>query len=241
MSSQQRITVLRKQRGWSQEKLAAISGLGARTIQRIEKEGKASLESTLALASAFEVTPQQLALKDTEVETISDSTTPSRQQSSIYSSVRWFSVLSMVFIIAVASLVIQMTAKYPGWEKISASLVIFIPLLFSVLTFGLGHTKSLLLASRYVFKATNVNDNLSTLIYHCQSFINSVYAVGFISSIVCAIVITKDQLPDTNYLTWYLQYFTRPLFYALLVAELWFRPLKRRLEFLLQTGLEKSQ
>ena len=34
--------------------------LGVRTIQRIEKEGKCSLESKMAIASAFQITPHEL-------------------------------------------------------------------------------------------------------------------------------------------------------------------------------------
>jgi transcriptional regulator with XRE-family HTH domain len=49
------IQKLRLQRGWSQEQLAEVSGLSARTIQRIEKGQSASLETLKALAAAFEV------------------------------------------------------------------------------------------------------------------------------------------------------------------------------------------
>ncbi|MCB2182157.1 MAG: 2TM domain-containing protein [Desulfobulbaceae bacterium] len=45
---------LRLERGWSQEQLAEISGLSTRTIQRVERGQKASLESQKALAAAFE-------------------------------------------------------------------------------------------------------------------------------------------------------------------------------------------
>ncbi|WP_242618751.1 helix-turn-helix transcriptional regulator [Alteromonas sp. KUL49] len=34
----EKLVVLRKERGWSQSRLATISGLSERTIQRIEKE-----------------------------------------------------------------------------------------------------------------------------------------------------------------------------------------------------------
>lgn len=44
---------LRLERGWSQETLAELSNLSVRTIQRIERGGKASLESMNALAAAF--------------------------------------------------------------------------------------------------------------------------------------------------------------------------------------------
>ena len=49
------IQKLRLQRGWSQEQLADLSGLSARTIQRLERGQTASVESLKALASAFEI------------------------------------------------------------------------------------------------------------------------------------------------------------------------------------------
>lgn len=46
---------LRLQRGWSQEHLAALSGLSVRTIQRIERGARPGLDSINALAAVFEV------------------------------------------------------------------------------------------------------------------------------------------------------------------------------------------
>jgi len=46
---------LRENRKWSQEQLANMAGLSVRTIQRIERGHKASLESLKALASVLEV------------------------------------------------------------------------------------------------------------------------------------------------------------------------------------------
>lgn len=43
----------RERRAWSQDQLARASGLGLRTIQRIEKTGAASFESAKALAAVF--------------------------------------------------------------------------------------------------------------------------------------------------------------------------------------------
>lgn len=48
------ISLFREMRQWSQEQLAAISGLNVRTIQRVEKGAPASLDTRRALASAFE-------------------------------------------------------------------------------------------------------------------------------------------------------------------------------------------
>jgi len=46
---------LRKDKSWSQDELAIASGLNIRTVQRIEKEASASLQSKKALASAFDI------------------------------------------------------------------------------------------------------------------------------------------------------------------------------------------
>ena len=45
----------RRQKSWSQEELAIASGLNLRTIQRIESEASASLQSKKALASALDL------------------------------------------------------------------------------------------------------------------------------------------------------------------------------------------
>lgn len=50
---------LRSGKSWSQEELAIAAGLNLRTVQRIEKEATASLQTKKALASAFGV-----AIKD---------------------------------------------------------------------------------------------------------------------------------------------------------------------------------
>ena len=56
---------LRLQRGWSQDQLAELTGLNVRTIQRIERGQKPSLESAKALASVFEVELFTFQLEDT--------------------------------------------------------------------------------------------------------------------------------------------------------------------------------
>lgn len=49
------IRAMRMDRAWSQEHLASLAGLSVRTIQRVETRGVISLESRMALASAFGV------------------------------------------------------------------------------------------------------------------------------------------------------------------------------------------
>ena len=54
---------LRKERRWSQEYLAELSGLSLRTVQRIESSGKAGHGSIRALAMAFEIDDSVLELE----------------------------------------------------------------------------------------------------------------------------------------------------------------------------------
>jgi DNA-binding XRE family transcriptional regulator len=51
-------------RAWSQEELGSVSGLSLRTIQRVEKEGLASLETKKALAAIFNIDIRDLDYED---------------------------------------------------------------------------------------------------------------------------------------------------------------------------------
>jgi transcriptional regulator with XRE-family HTH domain len=57
----------RRQKAWSQEELAIASGLDLRTIQRIESEASASLQSRKALASALDLDFQDLDYQETRM------------------------------------------------------------------------------------------------------------------------------------------------------------------------------
>ncbi len=55
-----KIKALRLQRGWTQEQLAEIAGVSARTIQRAETAGSAAFDTLRAIAGAFETDFDQL-------------------------------------------------------------------------------------------------------------------------------------------------------------------------------------
>jgi transcriptional regulator with XRE-family HTH domain len=55
---------LRNARSWSQEELATAAGLNLRTIQRIENEASASLQSKKALASVFDIDIKALECRE---------------------------------------------------------------------------------------------------------------------------------------------------------------------------------
>ena len=58
------ILELRKKKSWSQDELAIASGLNLRTIQRIEKEASASLQSRKSLAAALDIDTLALEYKE---------------------------------------------------------------------------------------------------------------------------------------------------------------------------------
>ena len=58
------IVKLRKEQSWSQDELAIASGLNLRTIQRIENDASASLQSMKALAAAFDIGTRDLASEE---------------------------------------------------------------------------------------------------------------------------------------------------------------------------------
>lgn len=51
---------IRIRKNWSQDELALLSGLSVRTIQRIERNHKAGLESLKSLAAAFNIDIEEL-------------------------------------------------------------------------------------------------------------------------------------------------------------------------------------
>ncbi len=57
---EEKIRLLSQEKAWSQEHLAHVSGLGRRTVQRIEETGSASYESAQAIASALELNVSDL-------------------------------------------------------------------------------------------------------------------------------------------------------------------------------------
>ena len=59
----QLIRTEREQRAWSQSHLADVSGLGLRTVQRIEATGRASYESASAIAAAFSIPVADLRME----------------------------------------------------------------------------------------------------------------------------------------------------------------------------------
>ncbi len=85
------IKALRQKHNWTQQVLADACDVSLRTIQRVEKEGAASKETTMSLCAVFEVRQGELIkLDDTQKLELSE---PSKTQK-IYIIIAVSSIIS---------------------------------------------------------------------------------------------------------------------------------------------------
>ncbi|WP_427916702.1 2TM domain-containing protein [Vibrio eleionomae] len=109
----------RLQKGWSQEQLSQFSGLSVRTIQRIERGQKPSLESLKSLAAVFEISIAELQLSDTAA-LHSDSAVISDEQQKVEKKVQaikgfYSSLVTYVIVIAALFVVNILTNPHYIW------------------------------------------------------------------------------------------------------------------------------
>lgn len=67
-----RISALRQLQGWTQERLASESGVGIRTIQRIEAGSETSLETLSRIAEALRVPVRDLFIVSEDEKSLAD-------------------------------------------------------------------------------------------------------------------------------------------------------------------------
>ncbi len=106
---------LRLEKGWSQETLAEVSGLSVRTIQRIERGGKASLETLGALASVFDV---DIATLSTETSMYKQRELPDAEREALeyVRDIKGFYSHLIVYLISIAAMIVAyffMATDYP--------------------------------------------------------------------------------------------------------------------------------
>jgi transcriptional regulator with XRE-family HTH domain len=82
-----KVKSLRVQRGWTQQHLADVCDINVRTIQRLEKSGIASSETTTALASGLDVRASDILLNQIE---------PPNSSGARVTDYRWVALLTLV-------------------------------------------------------------------------------------------------------------------------------------------------
>lgn len=226
--SQEKLVCFRKERGWSQEKLAAMSGVSVRTIQRAERDGTCSLETQMALATAFEISPSELVTQETP------------EPGDIQYRTSWGGAVGLLILGLAAPLVAILTAQNGQWELISFLVVIGFTLALSLTNYGAKATHRLFDNTSWLIRYPTHVNGLSGYIVHAKSIIEYAYIVGIVSSLVSWLALKTHHLSDIDNDTGLLLLAIRPLIYTVLFVELWFRPYKKKLELMLVQQSHKA-
>jgi len=212
---------LRIENGWSQEVLAKATGLSVRTIQRIESDGKASAESTLAIASVFEMSPKSIMATTNEIK------------------VNWTRKIIMknmmaLLIITGAIAMLVILAGSVNLVKDAASGLFLVLFLYAatLISFGTDGMLKSLAGLKYLFTDELVGGSqakyLSVLF---SSQVKFLYGGALVGLVIGAIAILGNVDTYEDFV------FQRAssvnlvvLFYAALLAESIFRPLSLKLQ-----------
>lgn len=219
--STNKIKTLRKENGWSQEVLAKATGLSARTIQRIESDGKASAESTLAIASVFKLTPQSLKATSEDVE------------------VNWKrkTIMKNLLALFIISGVIAMLLVLAGGaglfiDQASALFLVLFLYAATIVAFGTESMLKSLVGLKYLFTDEVIGGAQAKYLSELYSSqVKFLYGGAFVGLLIGAIAILGNVDTYENFV------FQRAssvnlivLFYAALLAEAIFRPLSLKLK-----------
>lgn len=214
--STNKLKTLRKERGWSQEVLAKATGLSARTIQRIESDGKASAESSLAIASVFNLTPQSLKATSEEIK------------------VNWKrkSIVKNFIALLIISGAIGMLLFFSGSSKLfvdEASALFLVLFLYAatIIAFGTDSMLKSVIGLKYLFTDEIIGGEQAKYLSELYaSQVKFLYGGALVGLLIGAIAILGNIDTYENFV------FQRAssvnlivLFYAALLAETIFRPL----------------
>ena len=219
--STQKLKQVRGNKGWSQEVLAEASRLSLRTIQRIESEGNASAESALTLASALEVSPNQLQSSENPIEV------NWTRRKIMHRLIALVVVLSSIFTL----FNLAATPLNYGNKVVFFFLVTYVATI-TIVTFGVEGLVKSIKGLKYLFASDIVGGNqaqLLALIYNKQ--ISFCYASGVIAFLVGVVAIHSNMNLE-NMLRSTAGYAVNALclLYSVFLSECILRPLKTKLE-----------
>jgi transcriptional regulator with XRE-family HTH domain len=227
--SPEKLIHLRKDRGWSQEKLAAISGISERTIQRAESDGSCSLDTKLAFATVFEIPPSELSA---EAET-------GLEVGKIVYRTDWGGALGLLVLGLVTAAIVLITGTNGPWEGVSITVVWGLTITISVISHGAKSTYRLFDNTSWIVRYPSYTPNLNNYISHAKTVMENSYIVGISASLVAALTLAlHTDIPQESFPR-FLAVSIKPLIYSMLLSELWFRPYKRKMERMLQSQSEK--
>ncbi len=228
--SPKQLITLREERGWSQEKLAAIASISERTVQRIERDGSCSLDTKMAIASAFEISPAELVNQSMDDDLL---------QFKVKTS--WGGAVGLFVVGLATPLIALLTATDGRWEVASFLAVCVGSIALTVMHYGLKSTYELFDNSSWIVRYPTYVNGLNKFIVQAKSVIEYTYIVGVVSTVVVALTIIVHVPSKLNELPDFIVVVIRPLFYSILFVELWFRPYKKKMESMLSNQLENEK
>jgi transcriptional regulator with XRE-family HTH domain len=219
--STNKLKTLRREKGWSQEVLAKASDLSVRTIQRIESDGKASAESTLAIASVFNLSPLELKATSDEIE------------------VNWTrkmimkNLIALLIISGAIGMLIILGASVKFYMDAASGLFLILFLYAAtIITFGTSGMLKSLVGLKYLFTDEMVGGSQAKYLKELYSSqVKFLYGGALIGLIIGSIAILGNIDTYENFV------FLRAsavnlvvLFYAAVLSEGVFRPLSIKLK-----------
>lgn len=219
--STNKLKTLRREKGWSQEVLAKATDLSVRTIQRIESNGKASAESTLAIASVFNLSPQVLKATSDEIE------------------VNWTrkmimkNMIALLIISAAIGMLIMLGPN--GKFYIDAATGIFLILFLyaaTIITFGTRGMFNSIVGLKYLFTEEMIGGSKARYLSELYtSQVKFLYGGSLIALIIGFIAILGNIETYDNFVFQRASGFNLiVLFYAAVLSEGVFRPLSIKLK-----------
>jgi transcriptional regulator with XRE-family HTH domain len=219
--STNKLKTLRREKGWSQEVLAKATDLSVRTIQRIESDGKASAESTLAIASVFNLSPQLLKATSDEIE------------------VNWTRKMimkNMIALLIISAAIGMLIILGPSWKfYIDVATGIFLILFLyaaTIITFGTSGMFKSLQGLKYLFTDEMVGGSKARYLGELYSSqVKFLYGGSLIALIIGFIAILGNIETYENFVFQRASGFNLiVLFYAAVLSEGVFRPLSIKLK-----------
>lgn len=126
------LRTLRLNKGWSQEELALVSDLSSRTIQRLERGERASLEAVKALAASFELSPEHMRshLEQHGAETMPQDSHPTPPQAIWKSLLRGFLYHLAAAAIGIAIVALVANALGVTWRLLAGVSMLWTAVIF---------------------------------------------------------------------------------------------------------------
>ncbi|NTS76750.1 helix-turn-helix domain-containing protein [Catenovulum sp. SM1970] len=222
-ASPDRIKQLRAEHGWSQEQLGEVAGISNRTVQRIEKDGKGSPESFMAIASAFNVTPKELSA---EYKTHIGS-----------GKINWSGILGLSLCAFFIGLMIKLSGEGTlFFDCISLLLILGFSFALLVISCGIKPTIEALFLLRWFINEPKDAPLLQRHLPVLRKWIIYLYSSGVVSTLfgLVAVLTSPQTNHDNVYQATSVAFLT--IIYATVIAEFIVRPLKNKLTHMLTVG-----